>query len=300
MAQTNTDFPEQIKRFSHGLDSLNPFQIYHGIGKGKKQHFSGDAHLDPQIFIVLSGEVDFYLDNVMHHGCAGDVFISNFWEPHAVRQTSEESDFAVITFSLFAAGKNTPFNDFDWLLFMKQPPALRKISFEGEDKENILVLAQKIIRLHTRQQTGYRSMIWFAIHEILYHINLKYLSESPVRKRTKPDIKLFPALELLRLNPDREIPLDEAAAACCMSRSAFCSAFKSVMNESFSSFAMKKRIAYACMLLSRSHPIKEVSDMCGFTNITHFYHTFKKIQNCTPVEFISGGKFTAGTSDQNI
>lgn len=291
MAKTNIKFPEKMRRFSHGLDSLNPFHIYHGKSFTEK-NFVGDIHLDPQLFIVISGTVDFHLDDFMHKGEAGDIFISNFWEPHAFKKTADSLEFAAVTFSLFSIGQNSPFSDFDWLLFMKQPPAKRKITFDAAERENILALTQKIIRLHTEQPPGYHSMLWFAIHEILYCINLQFISKNTVRKRVRSDIKLFPALELLRLNPQREIPLDEAASACCMSRSAFCLTFKNVMNESFSRFAMKKRIAYAGMLLkSQKYSIKEVSDMCGFVNVTHFYHTFKKVQNCTPAEFISGSIF---------
>ena len=283
MAHTNIRFPDNMRRFSHGLDAQNPFLIYRGNMRSDESHFIGDTHLDPQLFIVVSGEVDFHLDDHMFKGKAGDIFISNFWEPHAFRKTTPELNFIVVTFSLFSIGSGMPFSDFDWLLFMKQPASARKAEFAGEDKENILLLAQKIIKLETEQSPGFQSMLWLTIHEILYHINLKYISKHKVSLKKRTDTQLFPALELIRLNPDREIPLDEAAAACCMSRSAFCLAFKKVMNESFSHFAMKKRISYACMLLeSGKYSIKEVSDMCGFSNVTHFYHTFKKFQNRTP------------------
>ena len=102
MAHTNIKFPDNMRRFSHGLDAQNPFLIYRGNMRSDESHFIGDTHLDPQLFIVVSGEVDFHLDDHMFKGKAGDIFISNFWEPHAFRKTTPELNFIVVTFSLFS------------------------------------------------------------------------------------------------------------------------------------------------------------------------------------------------------
>ena len=184
-------------------------------------------------------------------------------------------------------------------MFLKQAPARRKTAFSAEERESILALTRKILFLDAVRPEGYRSMIWFAIHEMMFHINSKYISSAGGRGKVREEFKISPALELIHLNPNREISLDEAASACSMSRSAFCLAFKSIMGETFSHFAMKKRVGCACMLLkSPKYTIKEISDMCGFVNVTHFYHTFKKFRKCTPAEFAAERCFRQ-TDDEN-
>ena len=301
MAETFVTSLGNLRRFNHKLDSMTPFVLYEGVRK--KEYYTdkpvGDIHLDPQLFIILSGETEFFLDDVSFTGTAGDIFISNFWEPHAFRISSPELHFLSITFSMFSFGNATPFADFDWYSFMKKTPSRRKISFAEKEKKEVLHLVEKIIELEKNTPSGYRSMQYFLIHEIIFYINSSCLSDAPANRDEQNQARIFPALELIRRNPNCEIPLDEAAKVCSMSRSTFCQKFKETMNESFSHFAMKKRIGYSCMLLHlNQHTIKEISDQCGFKNITHFYHVFKKFRQCTPQEFITGNHFDPHSDEE--
>lgn len=288
MAETILTSLGDLRRFSHGLDSMTPFMIYEGSVSGKEQlpRTTGDVHFDPQLFIVLSGGTDFFLDDISFKGRKGDIFLSSFWEPHAFRRNTKNLHFLAITFSMFSLGTMTPFADFDWHLFIRQDAKARKITFEKKIKEEILLLAKKISQLEKTHPAGFRSMQWFFIHEIMFYINTKYISCHD-HLSAGDLIRIFPALELIRHDPGHEIPLNKAAAECSMSRSTFCQQFKETMKESFSRFAMRKRIGYSCMLLRLNKwSIKEISDQCGFKNITHFYHVFKKFRNCTPLEFL--------------
>ena len=276
-----------LKSFVHGLDSTNPFQIFFKRNYHARNCMLGDIHLDPQLFIVLSGKTAFYFDEKIFKGGEGDIFISNFWEPHAFRQESDSLAFLVVTFSAFSLGSASPFSDFDWLLFLKQPRLKRKIIFKGKEKKEILHLAWKLLEVSEEKPSGYQSMQWLLIHEIMFLINSKYISTAAQSaSKSNALLQILPILKHVRQNPGCDISLNEAAALCSMSRSAFCLVFKQIMNESFSRFFMRSRIGYSCILLrSRQFTIKEVSERCGFKNIAHFYHVFKKIRKCTPAEF---------------
>lgn len=275
-----------LRSFTHGLDSINPFQLFFTAGYDTGQQMVGDVHLDPQLFIILSGEVDFYLDRDTFTGRKGDVFISNFWEPHAFRNKTGNLSFVVVTFSVFSLGTASPFSDFDWLSFLKQPVSKRKLVFPANEKKEILHFARKLVELEEKKPCGYQSLQWIVIHEIMFLINSRYISSGHLPQK-RSEIPILPVLKKIRQNPGKDISLAEAASVCSMSRSAFCQTFKDIMNESFARFIMRSRIGYSCMLLrSRKYPIKEISEQCGFKNITHFYHVFKKIRKSTPTEFI--------------
>ena len=246
----------------------------------------GDVHQDPQLFIILSGEAEFYLDRKIFKGLPGEIFISDFWEPHAFRTGNGSLAFLVVTLSIFSLGTASPFSDFEWLLFLRQPIGERKITFEGKEKREILHLARKIIDLTEKRPAGYQSMQWLLIHEIMFLINSHYTSTAARTLSGGNELPILPVLNRIRKDPCCSISLNEAAVLCSMSRSAFCLVFKRIMNESFTRFLQRSRIGYACLLLrSQKLTIKEVSDQCGFRNVAHFYHVFKKIRRCTPVEF---------------
>jgi len=276
-----------LRSFTHGLDSINPFQLFFSKSYHTGQQMVGDVHLDPQLFIVLSGEVEFYLDRNSFTGSQGDVFISNFWEPHAFRSKAGNLSFIAVTFSVFSLGTASPFSDFDWLLFLKQPVSKRKLAFPANKRKEILHFARKLIELEEKKPCGCQSLQWILIHEIMFLINSQYISASVPMQQKRSEIPILPMLKRIRQNPGKDISLAEASAICSMSRSAFCQTFKDIMNESFARFIMRSRIGYSCMLLrSRKYTIKEVAEQCGFKNISHFYHVFKKIRKSTPSEFI--------------
>ena len=295
MPQTVLTQYGSLRSFTHGLDSNNPFQLFFSKSYDTGQQVIGDVHLDPQLFIILSGEVNFYLDRNSFTGGQGDIFISNFWEPHAFRTKSGKLSLLVVTFSVFALGTTSPFADFDWLLFLKQPVSKRKLVFSADKKQEILNFAGKLIELEETKPYGFQSMQWIIIHEIMFLINSQYISATAPILQKRSEIPILPILQKIRQNPGNDISLSEAAAICTMSRSAFCQTFKAIMNESFAKFIMRSRIGYSCMLLrSQKYTIKEVAEQCGFKNITHFYHVFKKIVKRTPTEFIEKNNDSAG------
>lgn len=287
MTQTVLTQYGTLRSFTHGLDSANPFQLYFSTCYNTGNQMVGDVHLDPQLFIVLSGEVEFYLDRNFFTGRQGDTFISKFWEPHAFRTKAENLSFLVVTFSVFSLGAASPFSDFDWLLFLKQPVSKRKFIFPANKRKEILHLARKLIELEEKKPCGFQSMQWMLIHELMFLINSQYISASDPMPQKRSEIPILPILKKIRQNPGNDISLAEATAICSMSRSAFCQTFKDIMDESFARFVMRSRIGYSCILLrSQKYTVKEIAEQCGFKNITHFYHVFKKIRKCTPVEFM--------------
>ena len=287
MSQTVLTTLGNLKSFTHGLDSNHPFQIFFSRDFQARNLLAGDVHLDPQLFIILSGKADFYLNGKLFKGRTGEIFISNFWEPHAFRPSTDRLAFLVVTFSVSFLGTASPFSDFDWLAFLKQPVSKRKIIFNEKDENEILHLAWKLIEVTEEKKTGFQSMQWLLVHEMMFLINSKYISAAPESVSRGSELPILPILKKFRNEPGRNISLGEAAALCSMSRSAFCLVFKKIMNESFSHFSLRSRIGYSCILLrSRNFTIKDVSDQCGFKNVAHFYHVFRKIQQCTPLEFI--------------
>ena len=59
--------------------------------------------------------------------------------------------------------------------------------------------------------------------------------------------------------------------------------FRKYLDMSPIEFINLKRIGLAAKLLTEgNHEILEVCYACGFNNLSHFYHCFKKQYGCTP------------------
>ncbi len=63
--------------------------------------------------------------------------------------------------------------------------------------------------------------------------------------------------------------------------------FRKYLNMTPTEFINQKRIGYAAeLLLNSSSEIIDICFICGFNNLSHFYHIFKRTYGCSPKQFI--------------
>lgn len=62
--------------------------------------------------------------------------------------------------------------------------------------------------------------------------------------------------------------------------------FRKYLNMTPTEFINQKRISYAAeLLLNSSNEVIDICFMCGFNNLSHFYHIFKRTYGCSPKQF---------------
>ena len=65
-----------------------------------------------------------------------------------------------------------------------------------------------------------------------------------------------------------------------------CRVFKAAMNQTPTDYINQKRLDYSVYYLTQtSDDVFRISENCGFNNLSHFYHLFKKRYHCSPVKF---------------
>lgn len=94
------------------------------------------------------------------------------------------------------------------------------------------------------------------------------------------------AVAFIEQNYERDISLDEIAAACRLNRSYFGRIFKQSMGESPQQFLMHYRMAKAAQLLKESKlPIREIGAAVSYSNQFHFSRAFKRAYGTSPREY---------------
>ena len=87
-------------------------------------------------------------------------------------------------------------------------------------------------------------------------------------------------------NYQNNITLDQAASLASLCNSAFCRYFKKRTNKTFYNFLIEIRLAYACKLLTEEdHSVANICYYCGFANVSHFIHQFRKYTGYTPLNY---------------
>ena len=94
----------------------------------------------------------------------------------------------------------------------------------------------------------------------------------------------------------RDITLEEVSSIANMSKNAFCRFFKQRTRKTYVKFLNEIRISNACKALTNNDlTISQVCYQNGFNNLSNFNRNFKKIQGCSPSQYIR----LSATSYQN-
>lgn len=102
------------------------------------------------------------------------------------------------------------------------------------------------------------------------------LSSSPIKR----------ALEFIRQNIDRDLSISQIAQVAGMSPYHFARCFKKATGSSPHRYLIHLRINQAMQLLKApDRSIADVALSCGFSDQSHFTHTFKHVVGLTPVAY---------------
>lgn len=87
-------------------------------------------------------------------------------------------------------------------------------------------------------------------------------------------------------NYSKAITLEEIATLSNLTVTSFCRYFKLMTKKTYYDFLTEIRVSHACrFIIDDRLSIPQISDRCGFNNISNFYRQFKKITGLTPLTY---------------
>lgn len=110
------------------------------------------------------------------------------------------------------------------------------------------------------------------------------------QKKYKPSAeknRLYPAFKYIQEHFVDEVITNVALAKMCnLSERRFITLFKDIYGDTPNQYILHKKISLAeTLLLSKFYSTKQISEMCGFSDIYYFSKAFKKHMNATPSEY---------------
>jgi len=272
-----SDYP--ILQFK--LSNENPFEVL--LHEYDQKEDSFDMHYELEMGIVLEGKIirDFSESSLKY--LPGDVWLHGSWEPH--RNTIEDWPCKVIVLVInpvFLASSDLQF--VNWMSAFSLPPHERKNANNEQTRIEIERISKSIIKIWKSESPLKQIQIKTLVNEIL--LLLMDGAQITVKKTTdrhQVTDKLQEAINLIFNSRNKRISIDEAAKACAMSKSSFSSLFNQYMGISFHKFALRYRLNRAAIALQKSDlPIATIAEEWGFTDISHFSHTFMEHYQVTP------------------
>jgi AraC family transcriptional regulator len=124
------------------------------------------------------------------------------------------------------------------------------------------------------------------IHLLRHHSNVRRSDELELSRVGLVDRRIRRAVELMHAHLDRDLPLEEIAAAAYLSPFHFARLFKKATGASPHAYLATLRAARAQTLLADTDlSITEISARVGYSSPSHFTKAFRQITGLTPRAF---------------
>jgi AraC-like DNA-binding protein len=168
-------------------------------------------------------------------------------------------------------------------------------------RQRVIEIGHELMNEIEEKPAAWQTMVRLHVMRLLVLLARMPARQPEAKRASRPDsgqlARIMPALSLVHSQRDRRTSLAEAATACGLSPSRLGVIFRRTMGLSFGRFALRARLAHAAhLLLNTDQPIQSIAHQTGFTDDSHFHHTFRKSYGRTPSEYRAQGRRPAAAA----
>lgn len=259
------------------FSTLNPFRMHINYTDNQNKMNVNYRHVHSvyEIYINISGNVSFVVEDRVYPIVPGSVVISKPYQSHHCILNSDENHRHF--WILFDDGGNGIFNDL----------------FQTDINGNLIVLADKEFEI-AKRLCG--NMLTPNRCEFDNFSDFFLLMTCLKNGRTKKNINatlsddIVKATKYINDRFSEEISISEIAKNACMSISTFERHFKNQIGISPCEYLQSKRISNACAMLDDGSSVQEACLSSGFTSCSYFIKIFKKAIGVTPNKYKNSAK----------
>ncbi len=227
-------------------------------------------HKELELYINLSGNVSFLVENNLYPVSYGDIIIARPGEyHHCVYNSEEEHNFFWI---LLDCEQNQDLFDF----FLKENSA-NFISPYKKTKDELISLCEKMTYEELSEFEKYYCLLRF--------INiLKESTDNSEFSGNLPD-DLSSILQYIDNNISENIKVSDIADNVFLSASTLERKFKKYFGIKPLEFIQKKKMLVAAELLKNGESVLSAGTSVGFSDNSYFINLFKRFYGVTPLEY---------------
>lgn len=265
--------------FQHELIIPNeglPFKMFLFEGGNGNYVREKHWHTSIEIFAVLEGGLEFFVNKEEYPLRAGEQIIINSNEIHSIH--APEKNKTVVL--------QIPLKQFENYF-----TAQRFIRFRGQEEltdKKMTSLISKLYRVYTAKDTGYEFRTMSLFYEIMYLLVKKYrlteAQEKEIRHSRRLDA-LSKITTYMREHYKEELKLSELAATFGYSEAYLSRMFQKYAKINYKTYLQDIRMAYAYRdLLNTDHTISQIALDHGFCSSRAFSGEFQKRYGILPSE----------------
>ena len=265
--------------FQHELiipDEGFPFKVFLFEGGNGNYVREKHWHTSIEIFAVLDGSLDFFVNKEEYPLKAGEQIIINSNEIHSIH-APEKNQTVVL---------QIPLKQFENYF-----TAQRFIRFRGQEEttdKKLTSLIKKLYKTYVDRETGYEFKTMSIFYEIMYILIRDYrvteAKEKEIRHSRRLDV-LSKITTYMREHYKEDLKLSELAATFGYSDAYLSRMFQKYAKINYKTYLQDIRMAYAYRdLLNTDHTISQIALDNGFCSSRGFSGEFQKRYGILPSE----------------
>lgn len=271
----NADFKHELVIPNEDL----PFKLFLFEGKDGNYRRAKHWHRSIEIFLVLEGKLEFFINNTSLPLTAPDFVIVNSNEIHSIESPEPNTTIVVqIPVSCFAGY----LGEDDYAVFLKQ------------SEEANLRLVQLIVQMYRAYQEkglAYELKVRSLFLELLYLLVTSFMKaeedQGNIRQKRHLD-KLSRITSYMKKNYSQDITLESVADEFGFSPTYLSRIFQRYANVSYKTYLLNLRTEYGLReMMNTDHSLNDVAMNNGFPNSRAFAKAFSKRYGCLPSEYRS-------------
>jgi len=244
-----------------------------------------------QIYYVISGRLTHHLDSRRAELTAGDIFILPPDQPHYIQTPAGEVDFYSLSFMSDYFQRVSEANKLilDFLLYLQREQRgniAPKLTLSYEDTSFANTLFKRILAEFSDSKTGKNEIIKESVSVLLSLFARVYFEQNAAALVARENRQLvMHSIEYIKNHFDEEITLTELLHRAAMSKTNFCTLFRSITGMPFKEYLNRCRIDRAAELIASGEKVSVAANRCGYSDFSTFYRNFKKYMGMSAQAF---------------
>lgn len=264
-----------LAEHNSGLIKKGNYNIYEALGrKIDAGHIHHHVH---ELFMLLDGSADFYIDGALFPMKKTDIVIVNAGVPHGKSSAASQIKCFVmfINHDFFVENHCEEYEK----LFHSLEYNTHKISASVIKSSGFLDAFMRLKRYTDNFSEIYTPVAKGIILEMLYILNNNMeFSDSYII----PNTQVRNILEFINSNFKNKITLDDISNHTFMSKGYICRIFKKYVGYTVNQYLTEKRISFAKQLIGEGKSITAACVEAGFTDYSAFHKAVIKKYNVPP------------------
>lgn len=266
--------------FRHELVLPNedlPFRMFIFEGKDGNYKVNKHWHHSIEIFLVLNGEINFFINSKPYMLKEKDFIIVNTNQIHSI--DSPKPNITIVlqipveTFADYMSGV-------EYINFRKK---------NGEQDKKIYELIEKMYSIYSEKKYGYSLKVKGKFYELLYILITEYREENiekEVLMQKKHLDKISNVTSYLKQNYRQELSLEQVASMFGFTNTYLSRIFHKYAEVSYKTYLTDVRVSNSVrQLVNTKDKIGQIALNNGFSDSRAFSKAFKKRYGCLPSEY---------------